>query len=80
LPDEEYYHADLIGLQVSDTGGDSLGTVKSVQNHGAGDLLEVQLPNSSSTVLVPFTLAVVPMVDLRSGRIVIDPPEGLFPA
>ncbi|MGR3290669.1 MAG: ribosome maturation factor RimM, partial [Paracoccaceae bacterium] len=50
LPDEEYYHADLIGLRVSDTGGASLGTVKSVQNHGAGDLLEVQLPNSSATV------------------------------
>lgn len=78
LPDDEYYHADLMGLQVYDTGGSLLGTVKSVQNHGAADLLEVQQPNSSSTVLVPFTLAAVPTVDLTSGRIIADPPEGLF--
>ncbi len=78
LPDDEYYHTDLIGLQVFDTGGTLLGTVKSVQNHGAADLLEVQQPQSSATVLVPFTLAAVPTVDLTSGRIVADPPEGLF--
>lgn len=78
LPDDEYYHSDLMGLQVLDTGGQVLGRVKSVQNHGAADLLEVQLPDSSATVLVPFTLAVVPTVDLSSGRIVADPPEGLF--
>ena len=78
LPDDEYYHSDLTGLQVLDTGGDVLGMVKTVQNHGAGDLIEVQLPNSSATVLVPFTLAVIPTVDLDKGRIIADPPEGLF--
>lgn len=78
LPDDEFYHADLIGLQVVDTGGTELGTVKSVQNHGAGDLLEVQSPASSTTVLLPFTRAAVPTVDLASGRIVADPPDGLF--
>jgi len=43
LPDDEYYHADLIGLEVTDTGGTMLGRVKAVLNHGASDLLEVQL-------------------------------------
>lgn len=76
LPDDEFYHADLIGLDVYDTGGVQIGKVKSVMNHGAGDLLEIQGPNLKSTVLLPFTLAVVPTVDLGSGRIVVDPPEG----
>lgn len=78
LPDDEYYHADLIGLEVLDTGGTALGRVKAVLNHGAGDLLEVQVDGGSKTVLLPFTLAAVPTVDLDAGRIVADPPEGLF--
>lgn len=79
LPDDEYYHADLIGLEVTDTGGAVLGRVQAVLNHGAGDLLEVQGPGLTTTVLVPFTLEIVPTVDLAAGRIVADPPEGLFP-
>ncbi|WP_300058864.1 ribosome maturation factor RimM [uncultured Roseobacter sp.] len=78
LPDDEYYHADLIGLEVLDTGGTLLGRVKTVLDHGAGDLLEVQRPGSSETVLLPFTLAAVPTVDIGVGRIIADPPEGLF--
>jgi 16S rRNA processing protein RimM len=78
LPDDEYYHADLVGLTVLDTGGVVLGTVKSVQNHGASDLLEIQGPDLKATVLLPFTLAVIPTVDLESGRIIADPPEGVF--
>ena len=78
LPDDEFYHADLIGLSVHDTGGTLLGHVKSVQNHGAADLLEVQQPGSNVTVLLPFTKAAVPTVDLASGRIVADPPEGVL--
>src|SRR6056297_489011 len=78
LPDDEFYHADLIGLEVFDTGGTLLGKVKSVQNHGASDLLEIHGPDLKSTVLLPFTLEAVPTVDLASGRIVADPPEGLF--
>lgn len=78
LPDDEFYHADLIGLEVFDTGGAPLGRVKAVLNHGAGDLLEIHGPALKSTVLVPFTRDAVPTVDLASGRIVADPPEGLF--
>ncbi|MGQ0567729.1 MAG: ribosome maturation factor RimM [Gemmobacter sp.] len=73
--DDEFYHADLIGLAVHDTGGAALGTVSAVHNHGAGDLLEVAGPKGS--ILLPFSKAVVPTVDLAAGRIVVDPPEGL---
>ncbi|SDC69909.1 ribosome maturation factor RimM [Ruegeria marina] len=78
LPDDEFYHADLIGLAVYDTGGALLGKVISVQNHGASDLLEISGPGLKTPVLMPFTLAVVPTVDLDQGRIIADPPEGLF--
>lgn len=78
LPDDEFYHADLIGLEVFDTGGTKLGTVKSVMNHGAGDLLEIHGPGLKASVLLPFTRAAVPTVDLTAGRVIADPPEGLF--
>jgi 16S rRNA processing protein RimM len=73
LPDDEYYHADLIGLEVRDTGGALLGRVTAVHNHGAGDMLDIAGPGGRS-ILLPFTLAAVPTVDLASGRIVADPP------
>ena len=79
LPDDEYYHADLIGLLVLDTGGTELGRIRSVLNHGAGDLLELAQPGLSDPVLLPFTRAAVPTVDLASGRIIADPPDGLLP-
>lgn len=79
LPDDEFYHADLIGLAVHDTGGQLLGHVKAIFDHGAGDLLEVHGAGLSSTVLLPFTREIVPTVDLSAGRIVADPPDGLFP-
>jgi len=78
LPDDEFYHTDLEGLEVVDTGGSVLGHVKNVQNHGAGDLLEVHGPNLKTAVLLPFTREAVPTVDLSAGRIVTDPPAGLF--
>jgi len=79
LPDDEFYHTDLIGLDVYDTGGEKLGTIRAVHDHGAGDLLEVFGIGWSSTVLLPFTKEVVPTVDLEAKRIITDPPDGLFP-
>lgn len=76
--DDEFYHADLIGLEVLDTGGAALGRVKAVLNHGASDLLELHVPGERRTVLLPFTRAAVPTVDLATGRLIADPPEGLF--
>ena len=78
LPDDEFYHADLIGLSAFDTGGEKLGRIKAVLNHGAGDLLELDLGPGKASVLVPFTMAIVPTVDLSAGHVVIDAPEGLF--
>lgn len=75
LPDDEYYHADLIGLRVVDTGGVALGTVRAVHDHGAGDVLDVLGP--AGEVMLPFTRAAVPTVDLGAGVIVADPPADL---
>jgi 16S rRNA processing protein RimM len=78
LPDDEFYHADLIGLDVVDTGGQVLGRVTAVHDHGAGDLLEVSGKGLKTPALLPFTKEAVPTVDLQAGRIVADPPAGVF--
>src|SRR5258706_2064100 len=76
LPDtdeDEYYHADLIGLAAVNAAGDPLGRVIAIHNFGAGDIIEIA-PPSGSTMLLPFTNAVVPSVDLAGGRVVIEMP------
>lgn len=77
LGDDEFYHADLIGLEVRDTGGALIGKVAAVHNHGATDLLEVNGPELKEPLLIPFTRAIVPTVDLTAGRVIADLPEGL---
>jgi 16S rRNA processing protein RimM len=77
LPDDEFYHADLIGLEVCDTGGAVLGVVSAIHNHGAGDILEIQQPGHKSALLLPFTRANVPTVDVSARRLIADVPEGL---
>jgi 16S rRNA processing protein RimM len=80
-PDEdEFYHADLVGLDAHDPRGNRIGTVVAVHNFGAGDLLEIAPSNGGETALVPFTVATVPKVEIASGRIVIDPPPGMLDA
>ncbi|WP_273241919.1 MULTISPECIES: ribosome maturation factor RimM [Hyphomonas] len=69
--DDEFYIEDLVGLKVYSGGSEPAGRVKAVQNFGADDLLEVRLSVGGDTVLVPFTLADVPTVDLAAGRVVI---------
>lgn len=78
LPDDEFYHADLIGLDVVDPGGAVLGRVTSVVNHGASDILEIATSDGREPVMLPFTRAAVPTVDLTAGRLVADPPDGVF--
>jgi 16S rRNA processing protein RimM len=75
LPDDEFYHTDLIGLSAYDTGGELLGKVTAIHNHGAGDIIEISSVRHKSALLLPFTLAVVPNVDLTAGRLIVDPPE-----
>jgi 16S rRNA processing protein RimM len=75
--EDEFYHADLIGLAAATVAGEALGTVIAVHNFGAGDIIEIA-PRRGPTLLVPFTRAVVPIVDLAAQRLVVDPPPGLF--
>jgi 16S rRNA processing protein RimM len=74
---EEYYHADLIGLEVVLGDGTPLGQVRAVHDFGAGDTLEIARPGAAPA-MVPFTRAVVPVVDLAAGRLVVEPPPGLL--
>lgn len=70
LPDDEFYHADLIGLSVVDTGGASLGKVRAVHDFGAGDVLDIV--GGPKPIMLPFTRSAVPTVDLTAGRLVAD--------
>ncbi len=74
--EDEFYHADLLGLKAVLPDQTPLGTVRHVQNFGAGDLLEVDLEDGG-TELYPFTLGVVPSVDIAGGKVVIDPPASV---
>lgn len=74
---EEYYHADLIGLEAVLGDGTPVGRVRAIHDFGAGDTLEVTRPGAPS-VMVPFTRAVVPIVEPAAGRLVLDPPPGLL--
>jgi 16S rRNA processing protein RimM len=69
--EDEFYHADLIGLAVVDRAGKAVGEIVTVQNYGAGDLLEIRLAGSARTELVPFTEAVVPEIDIAARRVVV---------
>ena len=70
---DEFYHADLIGLEVRGGDGVALGRVAAVLNFGAGDILEVAA-TGRAPLLLPFTKAVVPVLDFASGHIVALPP------
>jgi 16S rRNA processing protein RimM len=73
--DDEYYHADLIGLAAVTLANGPIGRVVAIHNFGAGDIIEIA-PPQGSTLLLPFTNAVVPSVDIAGGRVVIElPPE-----
>jgi 16S rRNA processing protein RimM len=72
--EDEYYHADLIGLAAVTSANAPLGRVIAIHNFGAGDIIEIAPPHGS-TLLLPFTNAVVPTVDLAAGRVVIELPE-----
>jgi len=72
--EDEYYHADLIGLAAVNAAGEPLGRVIAIHNFGAGDIIEIAPPNGA-TMLLPFSNAVVPTVDLEGGRVVIELPD-----
>ena len=69
---DEYYHADLLGLRAERADGTEVGRVTGVFDFGGGDLLEIA--GKEGTLLLPFTRAAVPLVDMESGRLVVEPP------
>ena len=75
---DEFYYADLVGLEARLDSGGRVGRVASVHNFGAGDLLEIEPAAEGATLFVPFTKETVPVVDTDDGFIVLVPPDGLL--
>lgn len=71
--EDEFYQADLVGLAAETADGAPLGRVTAVLNYGAGDILEIR-PEQGASILVPFTRAAVPEIDMERGRLVVEPP------
>jgi len=69
--EEEFYIDQLVGLSVQGSDEQLIGIVKAVFDHGAGDLLEIQPENGGKTVLVPFTMTDVPVVDIAANRVIV---------
>jgi 16S rRNA processing protein RimM len=72
--EEEFYHADLIGLEAQDSEGRMLGKVAAIHNYGASDVMEIARPDGDS-VLLAFTRETVPVIDIAGGRVVVAVPE-----
>jgi len=75
--EDEFYYADLIGLQAVDEAGNEIGSVRAMQNFGAGDLIEIAVAGGR-VELYPFTREVVPVIDLDAGRVVVVPPPEIL--
>jgi 16S rRNA processing protein RimM len=74
LEEDEFLHADLIGLDAITSDGLSMGRVRAVHDFGGGDILEIERPGAES-ILAPFTKAIVPHVDIAARRVTVDLPE-----
>lgn len=72
--EDDFYHADLIGLDARLADGTSIGEVITVPNFGAGDMLEIRDRASGDTRFIPFTKAAVPEVHIADGYVVVVPP------
>ena len=72
--EDDFYHADLLGLEARLESGVVLGTISAIPNFGAGDLIEIRDPQSGDTYLYPFTKAVVPHVRIADGYLTIVVP------
>ena len=73
--EDEFYHADLLGLKVvMAEGGAEVGTVRAIIPAGASEVLEIDRGPGEQTLLVPFTRAAVPEIDVAAGWLSIDPP------
>lgn len=75
--DNEYYIEDLIGLSLITTTGEPFGTIRAVENYGAGDILVIDCVNGSEALL-PLTDEIFPQIDIDAGTATICPPEMLI--
>jgi len=73
--DDTWYYADLVGLAAVAPDGGVIGTVAAVHNFGAGDVIEIAPTGGGKTLLLPFTAAVAPEVNVKAGRLVVVLPE-----
>ena len=73
--DDEFYYEDLIGLRVKLESGKEYGSIKSIQNYGAGDIVEVKLKSNNKKELYPFTVEIFPKITIKSGSVIIVPPH-----
>ncbi|TLG77038.1 ribosome maturation factor RimM [Methylocystis sp. B8] len=72
--EDEFYIADLVGLRAETSDGETIGVIVAVRNFGAGDMLEIAPAGNGETLLVPFTKAATPLVDVKASRVVVVPP------
>ena len=71
---EDFYYTDLIGLSVETVDGQPFGRVRSVDDFGAGDIVDIDRVGGG-TACLPFTRLIFPTVDIAGGRLVVDPPD-----
>ncbi|MBO6717241.1 MAG: ribosome maturation factor RimM [Rhizobiaceae bacterium] len=72
LEEDEFYHADLIGLAVRDDANALIGRITAFHDFGGGDIMEIER-SEGGTVLIPFTRDAVPEIDLNGGAVTVDP-------
>jgi len=72
--DDTFYHADLVGLAAVTPDGAEVGRVMAMHNFGAGDVVEIRPTTGGQTLMLPFTEAAVPEVDVKAGRMVVVMP------
>ncbi len=75
--EDTFYHADLVGMAAVSETGAALGTVTALHNFGAGDLVEIATPQGGEPLLLPFTKAIVPEIDMEARRIVLVLPTAI---
>ena len=76
--DGEYYHADLLGINVYEPDGKKMGVVKAMHNFGAGDIVEVAIVETEKTVLIPFSNNTVTDIDFVKQKMIVEIPLGLL--
>lgn len=73
--EDDFYYADLIGLKAVTTEGEAFGRIVAVHDFGAGDIIEIAREGGGKTLMLPFTKAAVPAVDIKGGIVTVEPAE-----